>query len=426
MTIESSETTARTPQPDEGALRHARAKKQRRKALRAWLRRALWLLVALGAAAVAVRAARPKPTPVQLGVVTRGALRVTVDEEGRARVADRYSITAPRAGFLSRVTVRPGDRVARGAPLARLEPMPEPLMGARDRAATEARANAAEDGARQARANVDRVRTALEYSRRRATRTRELAARGAMSQVELEQTEGEQRSLEAELAAAQAAVRVAGHEVEVARAALGGQRGRTDATEVLAPVTGVVLRVLQQSEGPVTPGLPLIEIGDPSAFEIVVAVLTADAVRVRERAAVTIEGWGGPQALAGLVRRVEPSAFTRVSALGVEEQRVNVLVDISDPRERWSSLGDGYRVAARISLWEADSVLRAASSALFRRGDQWCAFVVRDGVARVSDVQIGERAGAEVQVLRGLAEGDRVILHPSDKIADGTQVTADE
>lgn len=426
MTIESTDAQTISAKNDDGALQRARAKRQRRKALTAWMRRAIWLLVAAAATAVAVRAAKPKPTPVQLAAVSRGSLRVTVDEEGRARVADRYLVTAPRAGYLSRVTVRPGDRVARGAALARLEPMPEPLMGARDRAATEARARAAEDGARQARANVDRVRTALEYSRRRAARTRELAARGAMSQVELEQSEGEQRSLEAELATAQAAVRVAGHEVEVARAALGGQSGRQDATDVVAPVTGVVLRVQQQSEGPVTPGLPLIEIGDPSAFEIVVAVLTADAVRVQERASVAIEGWGGAESLSGVVRRVEPSAFTRVSALGVDEQRVNVLVDITDPRERWRSLGDGYRVAARISLWQGTDVLRAPSSALFRRGEQWSAFVVRDGVARVTDVRVGERAGAEVQVLSGLAAGDRVILHPSDKITDGTQVTAEE
>jgi HlyD family secretion protein len=428
VTVEHSNDAAPKPPAaiDDSALQRARRQKQRRKTITTWLRRSVWILLALGATAVAVRAARPKPTPVQLGSVTRGALRVTVDEEGRARVADRYLVTAPRAGYLSRIAVRPGDRVARGATLARLEPMPEPLMGARDRAATEARARAAEDGARQARANVDRVRTALEYSRRRATRTRELASRGAMSQVELEQSEGEQRSLEAELATAQAAVRVAGHEVEVARAALGGQTRGADATEALAPVTGVVLRVAQQSEGPVTPGLPLIEIGDPSAFEIVVAVLTADAVRVRERAAVTIEGWGGAQALSGRVRRVEPSAFTRVSALGVEEQRVNVLVDITDPRERWSALNDGYRVAARISLWEGQNVLRVPSSALFRRGERWSSFVVRAGVARVTDVEVGERAGAEVQALRGLAEGDRVILHPSDKITDGTQVNAEE
>lgn len=426
MTIESTDAKSSPAKSDDGALQRARAKKQRRKALTTWARRGLWLVVAAAATAVAVRAAKPKPTPVQLAAVSRGSLRVTVDEEGRARVSDRYLVTAPRAGYLSRVTVRPGDRVVRGAAFARLEPMPEPLMGARDRAATEARARGAEDGARQARANVDRVRTALEYSRRRATRTRELALRGAMSQVELEQSEGEQRSLEAELATAQAAVRVAGHEVEVARAALGGQGGRQDATDVVAPVTGVVLRVQQQSEGPVTPGLPLIELGDPSAFEIVVAVLTADAVRVRERASVAIEGWGGPQSLSGIVRRIEPSAFTRVSALGVDEQRVNVLVDITDPRERWSSLGDGYRVAARISLWEGQNVLRAPSSALFRRGEQWSAFVVRDGVARVTDVSVGERAGAEVQVLRGLSEGDRVILHPSDKITDGTQVSAED
>ncbi len=424
MTTEP-QPTAPTLSAHSPSLDKARAKKQRSRAIATWVRRALWAVAAIGTAAVIARAVKPKPMPVQLGTVTRGALRVTVDEEGRTRVADRYQVTAPRAGMLSRITMRPGDRIARGAVIARLEALPEPLLGARDRAATEARMGAAADGARQARANVDRVRSALDYARRRTDRARDLHARGAISQVELEQSESEQRSLDAELAATQAAVRVAGHEYELARASLGLQSSsRSDAaTDVTAPVTGVVLRVQQQSEGVVTPGALLVEIGDPSAFEVVVAVLTADAVRVHERARVVLEGWGGGDALTAHVRRVEPSAFTRVSALGVEEQRVNVLIDIDDPRERWSALNDGYRVAARISLWEGENVLRVASSALFRRGERWSVFTVSDGHARVMDVTVGERAGADVQVLRGVSEGARVILHPSDKIVDGIEVS---
>lgn len=422
---EETESKPRSIEHDSRALSEARAKKQRKRAITTWVRRAGWALAAAGTIAVIARTAKPKPLPVQVGAVTRGSLQVTVDEDGRTRVADRYQVTAPRAGMLSRITARPGDRIARGAVIARLEALPEPLLGARDRAATEARMAAAADGARQARANVDRIRNALDYARRRADRARELHSRGTISQVELEQSESEQRSLDAELTAAQAAVRVAGHEYELARTSLGvGANARADAaTDVTAPVTGVVLRVQQQSEGVVTPGALLVEIGDPAAYEVVVPVLTADAVRVRERASVLLEGWGGDGALHGHVRRVEPSAFTRVSALGVEEQRVNVLVDIDDPRERWSSLNDGYRVAARISLWQGQNVLRVASSALFRRGERWSVFVVRDGHARVVDVEVGERAGAEAQVLRGIDEGARVVLHPSDKVVEGVAVS---
>jgi HlyD family secretion protein len=424
MTAESKES-APSLAKDSAQFERSRAKKQRKKAITTWVRRGVWALAAVATVAVIARAVKPKPLPVQVGAVTRGPLQVTVDEDGRARVADRYQVTAPRAGMLSRITVRPGDRIARGAVLARLEALPEPLLGARDRAATEARMRAAEDGARQARANVDRVRTALDYARRRADRARDLHTRGTISQVELEQSESEQRSLDSELTAAQAAVRVAVHESEVARASLGLQgSGRSDAaTDVTAPVTGVVLRVQQQSEGVVTPGALLVEIGDPSAFEVVVAVLTADAVRVREGARVALEGWGGGHALTGHVRRVEPSAFSRVSALGVEEQRVNVLVDIDEPRERWSALSDGYRVSARISLWEQPSVLRAPSSALFRRAERWSVFAVRDGHARVLDVEVGERAGADVQIVRGVDEGARLVLHPSDKVVDGVAVS---
>jgi HlyD family secretion protein len=411
-------------QPEASPPPPNRSKKALRKRVTTWIRRVVTVFVLVGIAAMIARAARPQPLPVQAAAVTRGPLRVTVDEEGRARVADRYQLSAPLAGTLSRVTVRAGDRVARGQVVARLDPLPAPAMDPRNRAATEARMRAAEDGQRQARAAVERVRTALEYARRRADRARELVTRGAMSRVELEQSEGEQRSLEAELLSAQAGVRVAGHEVEVSRAALGMQPASRvgDSTEVLAPVTGVVLRVQQQSEGPVNAGTPIVELGDPTAFEVVVDVLTADAVRVRERAAVTLDGWGGAETLRGHVRRVEPSAFTRVSALGVEEQRVSVLVDLDDPRERWSAIGDGYRVSAHITLWESPSALRVSSSALFRRGDRWSAFVLRDGVARVVDVTVGERAGAEVQVLGGLTEGARVILHPSDKVKDGVAV----
>jgi HlyD family secretion protein len=255
-------------------------------------------------------------------------------------------------------------------------------------------------------------------------RTRPDSGSGAATRQSLDQSDFEARIRAEELASARFAVKVASEQLRVAQAALGrdGGRGRDHHVDVLAPVSGRVLRVQQKSAGVVQSGAPLLEIGDPAALEVVVDFLTTDAVRVRSGTPALIEGWGGAEPLKGRVRRVEPSAFTRQSALGVDEQRVNVVIALTDPRERWAVLGDAYRVEARLVLWRSDNVLQVPQGAVFRRGDAWAVFRLDGGVARLATVTIGHRSDTNVEVLSGLDPGAKVAVHPGDRVKDGARV----
>jgi HlyD family secretion protein len=278
---------------------------------------------------------------------------------------------------------------------------------------------------RQAAAAVSRVETAAQFAEREAGRQRELTGQGASSARVVERAELEERSLREELSSARFGARVADYDYEMATAALGrlsGKRPAADQIEVTSPVAGRVLRVLQQSEGVVQPGSPLLELGDASALEVVVDVLTSDAVRIKPSARVVIERWGGEKPLRAHVRSVEPSAFTRISALGVEEQRVNVIIDLDDPPSTWAALGDGYRVEARIVTAEAPNALRVPASAVFRHGEQWALYVVRDDRAQLVSIEIGARNDEHFEVTRGLSAGQSVVLHPGDRVADGVRV----
>jgi HlyD family secretion protein len=404
----------------------ARRTRTRRRTLAKWARRVVLALVAAGVVAGLVEAWRPKPLPVDLATVMRGAMIVTIDEDGRARVKDRYVVAAPLAGHLARPALRAGDDVAGGDVLGALQPLASPLLDGRTRAELEARSAQADDVRRQSDAQIARAEAALALAQTTARRAALLASRGAVSRVDEERAALELRALEAEVASARFGARVAAHQVTLARAALGAVGARSDAARIVvaSPIAGRVLRVHQPSGGPVAPGAPLFELGDPAALEIVVDVLSSDAVAVRPGARVELDRWGGDHVLRGRVRTVEPSAFTRVSALGVEEQRVDVLIDLVEPRARWASLGDGYRVEARIVDWESSDVLRAPASAVFRRGAGWAAFRMEEGVARLRPLAIGRRNGLEVEVLRGLAPGDRVVAHPSDRVVDGADIVA--
>ncbi|MCA9707520.1 MAG: HlyD family efflux transporter periplasmic adaptor subunit [Myxococcales bacterium] len=324
----------------------------------------------------------------------------------------------------------------------------------------EARVAAAKAGVEQAKAQILRAKAALEFAKQEVEQVRPLVERGVESDLALERLAFDRRTRAAELTSAEFAARVARHELRMAESALGhvddrgdrgdrggdqggrggdrggdqggrgGDRGGdlgdqeqpADQLEVTSPIAGRVLSVLQQSEGVVPAGTSLLELGDPAALEIVVDVLTRDAVQIERGAAATIERWGGPP-LHARVRLVEPSAFTRLSSLGVEEQRVNAVLDIDRPYEEWRALGDGYRVEAKIEVWRDDDVLKVPSSALFRREEGWAVFVVRDRLAAQVPVEVGQRNGLEAQITAGLEEGDRVILHPSDRVQDGTEVT---
>jgi HlyD family secretion protein len=393
-------------------------------------RRLLLGLAALALAGLAWWALRAPAVPVELGEVTRGPLELTVDEEGETRVRQRFVVAAPAAGRLLRITLDEGDAVEVGDVLARIVPAP---LDPRDRAAAEARLEAAQAAKQGAAARAALAAAALAQAERDLARAERLREAGALSDEELERARLALTRAQREREAALFAAAAAEHEVEAARAVLIAARAArpaladeaclTPATciEVRAPIDGRVLRLHEESERVVPAGAPLVELGDPSATEIVVDVLSADAVMIRPGADLWVEDWGGGEPLRATVRRIEPSGFTKVSALGVEEQRVNVIADFAEAPD---GLGDGYRVEARIVVWRGDDVLRVPSSALFRQREGWAVFVVDGAVARRREVEVGARGPFEAEVRAGLAAGERVVLHPSDRLADGVRVRA--
>ena len=391
-----------------------------------WIKRIVAGLAALGIIALIVMAMMPKPVLVETGHVTRGHLQVTVDEDGQTRVQNRYLITAPVAGHLERIELRAGDTVDVGALLARVTPTTSPLLDRRSRDQVEAQARAASAAVSRAKAMAESVRLARQQAERDLKRTRSLTESGALSDHVLEEAEVQTQSLEKQADAAELGVRVAQHELEMARAALRGADGSVDSKNQLvinAPIKGSVLRVHTESAGVIGPGTPLLEIGDLASLEVVVDLLTSDAVNVKPGDEVHLERWGGSEPLKGRVRRVEPSAFTKISALGVEEQRVLVVIDpVKD--ESWKGLGDGYRVEASIVVWKGDGILKVPANATFRHQDGWALFAIEGGKAVTKPIEIGRRTGLEVEIKSGIDETATVILHPSDEIDEGTLVEA--
>jgi HlyD family secretion protein len=383
-------------------------------------------LVVIVLAAVLIWAFRPAPVSADFAVVERGSLQVTVDEEGRTRVRDRYVVSAPLPGRMARIELEPGDRVIAGKTVvARLQPTDPTLLDARTRAELEARVRASESAIGSARAERDRIQADLTFARAELKRAQGLLAGGAIARRDLEAAEQQARALERALQSAEFAIQTAGHQREVARASLVQTRsGRATTVPLYSPVDGVVLRLVLESESVVAVGQQLLEVGDVTDLEIVSDLLSSAAVAVRPGQTVLIEQWGGGQALQGRVRRVEPSAFTKISALGVEEQRVNVLIDFENGSDALQSLGDGYRVEVRIIVWSKDDVLRVPTSSLFRHEGEWAVYKVIDGVARRQLVQIGLRNGLEAEVLNGLAAGEQIVVYPGDAIADGVKLTA--
>jgi HlyD family secretion protein len=317
--------------------------------------------------------------------------------------------------------------VKTGDVVARLLPMAAPLLDPRSRAQASTRVEAARAAGRQAHSTIARTRTALEMSQREVARLRQLHAQGAASDRTLEQAELETRAAAEALASAELGAKVADHDLKMAQSALGLWDEKAGSSEhgpmeLRAPADGVILRVIAESEGVVQPGTPLLEIGDPKALELVVDVLTTDAVQIERGARAYVERWGGDETLEAHVSLVEPSAFTRLSALGVEEQRVNVVLDLDAPHERWSMLGDGYRVEVRIVIWEAKDKLLAPVSAVFRHGKGSAVYVLQKDVVRVTKVEVGRGNDEQVEILSGASEGTKVVTHPSDQLEDGSQV----
>ena len=394
-------------------------------------RRRLWFWIPPLALLLAVLGwlFRPQPVAVDLAVVQRGPLRVTVTDDGETRVKDVFVVSAPVAGLMRRIELEAGDEVKAGETIvARIEPTDPSFLDRRTAAEVTAAVRAAEAARTHAVAEVSRVQAELEFAQAELRRYESLVVRAAISQNDLDSARRRARTAEAALEESRAGLRIRESELELARARLltpGGARSPSEACDcvvVRSPVSGRVLRVLTESEGVVSAAAPLIEVGDPQRLEVVVDLLSTDAVRVEPGQRVLVESWGGSGSLEGVVRRVEPFGFTKVSALGVEEQRVNVIVDFVGPPAQWRRLGHGFRVEPRIVLWESQDVLKVPLSALYRAGADWMVFSDDDGRAIPTRVRIGHENGLEAEVLEGLDAGQGVVTHPSDRVAPRARI----
>lgn len=395
-----------------------------------WTRRLLWTAMGLALVMALAWALRPAPVPVSVVPVSVGPFVDSITEEGRTRLRDTWNVSVPIAGYLQRVLLEVGDEVERGQVLFRLEPSPAPALDPRSRQQAEDALRAAEARLEAARANLETARAERRFAEAEYERYRQLHQRNLVSTTELEQRQSQrdrQRALER---AAASSVEAASFELESARAVLAvasGQRGDIEhpELEVRAPIDGVVLGRYRCCEGSVAAGAPILELGRLDDLEIQVDLLSMDAVRLRPGMAVRITGWGG-EPLAGSVRRIEPAGFTRISALGVDEQRVPVIVDFDaavDPAAL--GLGSGFRVDVEFLVWQAEEILQLPTGALFREAGQWTVFVVEDGHAISRRVAIGRRSGLATQVVAGLEQGERVILHPGERVANGVRVRPD-
>jgi HlyD family secretion protein len=399
------------------------------RARRPGFRLVFWSLAAAALAGALAFAFWPRPLTVEIAAVSRGPLTVFVRDEGRTRVREVYQVSAPLAGRLSRIGNRSGEAVQAGDIVAAILPADPVLLDDRSRREAQAAADAAEAALVFAQADLDQARAVLANAETEAGRAERLRAREAISQSELDRARLALRSAQAGSSAARARVTMREAELAAARVRL-IEPGETDAAlpamALRAPVTGRILRVMQESEAVVAAGSPVMEIGDPADLEVVAEYLSSDAVRIAPGAEARIEAWGGSAPLRGRVRLVEPSGFLKVSALGVEEQRVNVVIDLLDPREAWSALGHGYRVEAATAVAHVPDGVLAPVAALFRRQGDWAVFAVDGGRARLRPVSVGANDGRMAEITDGLAPGDAVILHPGGGVGDGVRVTRRE
>ncbi len=393
----------------------------------------VWAGAGLAVATLIVLTSRPRPLPVDIAPVARGPLVVTLDEEGQTRVRDRFLVSAPVAGRVLRIELEPGDPVlAAESVLATFLPAAPMPLDPRRRAEAEAGVEAAEAAVGQAEALREQAAAELAHARTTVDRMDRLAADGVVAADRLDAARlavgTRQEALEAaEFAARDARGRLAGARAQLLRLdprRIAGTAGGPDAIPIHSPVDGVVLRRLRESEAVVRAGEPLLEVGDLRELEIVSDYLSTDAVRMRAGQRVLVDRWGGEGSLSGWVTRVEPSGFTKISALGVEEQRVNVVMELEDPVEARGALGDGYRVETRVVIWESGDEVKVPVGALFRRGEGWSVFVALEGVAAERSVEIGERNREEAQVLGGLEPDEEVVLYPGDSVGDGVPVTS--
>ena len=369
----------------------------------------------------------PKAVDVDLVEVSRGPLQVTIEEEGRTRLKERFVLSAPTAGYMQRIGVKVGDPVRKGQILAALEPLRSQALDPRSRAEAEATVTAAQAGLNAAMEKERAATADGDYIEKRLERMTNLYAKGSVAKDQLDQIQSEARKARAFQGAAKAAVDVARAELERIKKTLqdftpGGRTEKRDTVHVSSPVDGTIFRVYRESEGTVAVGEPLMDVGNAKNLEVRVDLLSSDAAKMKKGVRVFFKRWGGEGTLTGMVRVVEPAGFTKVSSLGVEEQRVLVIADITSPPDVWRVLGDGYRLEAHFVVWEGKEILQVPASALFRSGTKWAVFLEDNGKARQRIVEIGHRNGLTAEIISGAKEKERVIAHPDDSIGDGTRI----
>jgi HlyD family secretion protein len=367
----------------------------------------------------------PKTQEVDIVSVTRGSLQITIEEEGRTRLKDRFTISAPTTGYMRRVDAKVGDAVKKGQIVAVLEPLQSQALDPRSHATAQAAVSSAEASLKAA-FERERMATAdAGYLEQRKERLKALYDKGSIAKDQFDQINSEAQKARALQRSAAAEVNVARSERERVKINLrnfSSVKGGGNAVDVTSPVNGEVFRVYHESEGAVNIGEPLMDIGDAGNLEVRVEVLSSDAVKIKKGTQVLFKRWGNDEPLTGKVRLVEPAGFTKISSLGVEEQRVLVIVDITSPPEKWSVLGDGFRMEAHFVIWEGENILQIPASALFRWGDKWAVFVAEGGKARKRVVEIGQRNGIAAEILSGLKENEKVLAYPDDSISEGTRI----
>jgi HlyD family secretion protein len=396
--------------------------------MNAALRRKLFVIIIIAVVVLATAYGfYPKAVEVDLANVSRGPLQVTIEEEGRTRLKDRFVITAPTAGYLERIRAKAGDQVKKGQDVIVLEPLHSPVLDPRSRAEATATITSAEAALNAAIEKESAAAADAGYAEKRLERLKNLYAKGSIAKDQFDQIEAETKKARAIQRSASAAVNVSRSELDRSKTLLQNfasdkRTSSHNKVYVSSPVSGNIFRIYKESEGAVNVGEPLMEIGNSQSLEIRVEVLSSDAVKIKKGTVVFFKRWGGEGTLEGVVRVVEPSGFTKVSSLGVEEQRVLIIADITSPAELWIALGDGYRLEAHFVIWEGKNILQVPGSALFRSGKEWTVFVSENGKARLRSVVVGQRNGLTAEIISGLKENEKVIAHPDDTISDGVRI----
>lgn len=367
----------------------------------------------------------PKTQEVDIVSAKRGPLQIVIEEEGRTRLKDRFTISAPTAGYMRRISVKVGDTVKKGQIVCVLEPLQSQALDPRSRATAQAAASSAEATLKAATERERVAKADAGYIEQRRERLKALYEKGSISKDQFDQIDSEAQKAKALQNSAAAEVNVAKSELERAKITLQNFTARNsghDSVAISAPLSGAIFRVYRESEGAVNMGEPLIDIGDVKNLEVRVEVLSSDAVKIKKGTPVLFKRWGRDEPLTGIVRLIEPAGFTKISSLGVEEQRVLVIVDITSPPEKWNVLGDGFRMETHFIIWEGKDILQIPTSALFRSGTGWAVFVEEKGKARKRLVEVGQKNGLTAEILSGLKEKERVVAYPEDSISDGTKI----